>query len=293
MCHVMPPLQFIDASKRWNGKTALNGLNVSLVPGEVVALLGRADAGKTTAIGLALGLHTPCRGTVRVFGATPGSMQVRRRIGVMMQRADLPGSARVHGMIRLVRAYYPAPMSVEQAGATAGIQHLLGRKIGQLSAAQRRSVQFALAICGRPDVLILDDPCAGMDCGGREQLRATVRELAGSGCAVLTTSRYADELDGVADRVCILSGGTVVAESTLAELRAQHVVRRVVCRTTAAVQRLYDLPEALLIQTQPDGRLSIETGTPELLVQRLFALDPRLSDVQVLHAKTPHAVRIS
>jgi len=289
----MPPLQFINASKRWNGKIALNSLDLSLVPGEVVALLGRADAGKTTAVGLALGLHTPCSGSVRMLGATPGSMAVRRRIGVMMQRADLPGTARVHEMIRLVRAYYTAPMSVEQAASVAGIQHLLSHRIGRLSVGQRRSLQLALAICGRPEVLILDDPCAGMDVGGREHLWAGIRQLADRGCAVLTTSRYADELEGLADRVCVLAGGTVVAESTLAELRAQHVVRRVVCRTTAAVQRLYDLPEALLIQTQPDGRLSIETGSPELLVQRLFSLDPRLSDVQVLHAKTPHAVRIS
>jgi len=293
MCHVMPPLQFINASKRWNGKIALNSLTLSLVPGEVVALLGRADAGKSTAIRLALGLHKPSSGSVRLFGGTPGSIEVRRRIGVMMQHADLPATARVYEVIRLVCAYYTAPMSVEQAASAAGIEPLLSRKIGQLSAAQRRSVQWALAICGRPDVLILDDPCLGMDVGGRETLWAGLRDLAHSGCAVLTTSRYADELDGLADRVCVLSGGTMVAETTLAELRAQHVVRRVVCRTTAAVQRLYDLPEALLIQTQPDGRLSIETGTPELLVQHLFSLDPSVSDVQVLHAKTPHAVRIS
>ncbi len=290
---MMPHLHFINASKRWNGKTALNSLDLSLMPGEVVALLGRADAGKTTAINLALGIQKPCSGLVRLFGSAPGCMEVRRRIGVMMQRADLPGTARVDELIRLVRAYYPAPMSVEEASAAAGIQHLLGRRIGRLSAAQRRSVQWALAICGRPEVLILDDPCASMDVAGRERLWSGIRELVDRGCAVLTTSRYADELEGLADRVCVLSGGTVVAESTLAELRAQHVVRRVVCRTTAAVQRLYDLPEALLIQTQPDGRLSIETGTPELLVQRLFSLDPCVSDVQVLHAKTPHAVRIS
>ncbi len=289
---MMPPLQFIDAGKRWNGKTALNGLDLSLAPGEVVALLGRAEAGKTTAVGLALGLYTPCRGSVRLFGATPGRMAVRRRIGVMMQRADLPGTARVDEMIRLVRAYYPAPMSLEQAGAAAGIQHLFNRRIGRLSAAQRRCVQVALALCGRPDILVLDDPCAGMDAAAREQLRAGIRDLARDGCAVLTTSQYADELEGLADRVCVLSGGTVVAQSTLAEWRAQHVVRRVVCRTTASVHRLYDLPEALLVQTQPDGRLSIETGTPELLVQRLFTLDPCLSELQVLHAKTPHALRI-
>jgi ABC-2 type transport system ATP-binding protein len=258
-----------------------------------VALLGRAGAGKTTAIGLALGLYTPSSGTVRLFGAMPGRMKARRRTGVMMQRANLPGAALVHDLIRLVRAYYPSPLSVEQASATAGIQHLLGWRVGRLSAAQRRDVQFALAICGRPDVLILDDPCAGMDSAGRERLWCGIRTLVRDGCAVLTTSHYADELEGLADRVCVLSGGTLVAEFTLAELCAQDVVRRVVCRTTATMQMLYDLPEVLLIHNQPDGRLSIETGMAELLVQRLYCLDPCVSDVQVLHAKTPHVVRIS
>jgi ABC-2 type transport system ATP-binding protein len=288
----MPPLRFIAAGKRWKGATALNGLDLIVAPGEVVALLGRSHAGKSTAIGLALGLFKPDSGSVRLFGQAPGGIGVRRRVGALVQHAELPGSARVHELIRLVRAYYPAPMSVEQAASAAGITHLLGREIRRISAAQRRAVQFALAICGRPQVLILDDPASAMDSTGRERLWLSVRELVRNGCAVLTTSQYSDELEGVADRVCVLSSGTKVAETTVSELRAMHVVRRVVCRTRTALPVLQNLPEALLIQAEADGRLSIETGTPELLVQRLFSLDPQLTDLQVLHANSPQIVRI-
>ncbi len=290
---MMPPLRFTDASKRLNGKTVLNRLDLTLVPGEVVALLGRAGAGKTTAIDLALGLQKPCSGSVRLFGMMPGSMQARRRTGVMMQHANLPVSARVHELIRLVGAYYPAPIGVEEAAAAAGIEHLLGHQVRRLSAGQRRSLQFALAICGRPSLLILDDPWTDLDTSGRDRLFATVGSLVRDGCTVLTSSHYADELEGLADRVCVLVAGTTVAESTLAELRAQHVIRRVVCRTSCLVQTLYQLPEALLINTPADGRICIETGAPERLVQHLFRLDPGVRDLQVLHAKTIHSVRIS
>jgi ABC-2 type transport system ATP-binding protein len=289
---MMPPLQFNAASKRWNGATALNGLDLMVAPGEVVALLGRSRAGKSTAIGLALGLFKPDRGSVRLFGQAPGGIATKRRIGALVQHADLPGTARVHEMIRLVSAYYPAPMSVEQAASAAGVGYLLGREIRRLSVAQRRAVLFALAICGRPQVLILDDPASAMDLSGRDHLWSCVREMARNGCAVLTTSHYAEELEGVADRVCVLSGGTKVAETTVNELRAMHVVRRIVCRTSTALHTLRNLPEALVIQTEADGRISIETGTPELLVQRLFSLDPHLTDLQVLHANAPQIVRI-
>jgi ABC-2 type transport system ATP-binding protein len=289
---VMPPLQFISASKRWNGATALNGMDLIVAPGEVVALLGRSHAGKSTAIGLALGLFKPDAGSVRLFGQAPGGIAVRRRIGALVQHADLPGTARVHELIRLVRAYYPAPMSVEQAAAAAGLTHLLGYEIRRMSAAQRRAVQMALAICGRPQVLILDDPASAMESSGRERLWSSVREMVRNGCAVLTTAHCSDDLEGVADRVCVLSGGTKVAETTVSALRAMHVVRRVVCRTATALHTLRNLPEALVIRTDADGRLSIETGTPELLVQRLFSLDPNLTDLQVLHASSPQIVRI-
>lgn len=289
---MMPPLQFLSASKRWNGSTVLNGLDLSLALGEVVTLLGRSNAGKSTAVGLALGLYRPDGGQVSLFGRQPGCIDVRRRIGVMMQLADLPGTARVHELIGLVRAYYTSPMSVEQAAAAAGVSALLGQLACRLSTAQRRAVQFALAICGRPRVLILDDPTNGMIQSGKEILWSSVRDLAQGGCAVLTTAHYSDELERVADRVCVLSGGTKVAETTVAELRALHVVRRVVCRTSTNLKTLQSLPEALMIQTQYDGRLSIETGTPEILVQRLFSLDPHVTELQVLHATTPHTIKI-
>jgi ABC-2 type transport system ATP-binding protein len=288
----MPPLQFISASKRWNGATALNGLDLMVAPGEVVALLGRTHAGKSTAIGLALGLFKPDSGSVRLFGQTPGGIAVRRRIGALVQNADLPGTARVHELLSLVRAYYPAPMSVEQAAATAGTTHLLSSEVRRISIAQRRAVQFALAICGRPQVLILDDPASAMDSSGREHLWSGVRNLVRDGCAVLITSHYSGEIEGVADRVCVLSGGTRVAETTVSDLRAMHVVRRVVCRTGTALHMLRNLPEAFVVQTEADGRVSIETGTPELLVQRLLSLDPNLAELQLLHATSPQIVRI-
>jgi ABC-2 type transport system ATP-binding protein len=287
-----PPLEFIAATKRWRGKTALNSLDLAVAPGEILALLGRAGTGKSSAVALATGIARPDEGFVHVLGEAPGGLAVKRRMGVMLQHAELPRTTRVHELIGLVRSAYPAPFGTEQVAAAAGVLPLLTRRIGQLSGAQIRAVHFALAICGHPSVLVLDDPAAGLDPMTREQVWLTLRGLAANGAAILLTSHYAEELESVADRVCVLSNGTKVAETSIEDLRAHHVLRRVVCRTATAVTTLRNLPEVLAAQPEQDGRVSMETGTPELLVQRLFALDAHVSDLQVLHAGTPHRIRV-
>jgi len=219
-------LQFTSVTKRFHGTMALNALDLSVAPGEVVALLGRNGAGKSTAISLALGLLQPDAGSVRLFGTDTGRIEARRRAGVLMQRSDLPGTARVHELIRLACAYYPAPMKVAEAAAAAGVGALLGRQYGRLSGGQRRAVQFALAVCGRPQVLILDEPTAAMDVEARDTLWGSVRTLVRGGCAVLMTSHYSEEVEEFADRVCVLSGGTKVAEASLSELRGRPDIEK-------------------------------------------------------------------
>ncbi len=287
-----PPLEFVAATKHWHGRTALNGFDLAVTPGEIVALLGRGGTGKSSAIALAAGIVAPDAGAVRVLGGAPGRLAVKRQMGVMLQHAELPRSARVHEMIALVRSYYPAPLGTEQAAAAAGLLPLLTRPIASLNGAQARAVQFALAICGHPRVLLLDDPCAGLDPPTRGRLAYTLRELAANGAAILLTSHYAEELEGVADRVCVLSKGTKVAETVTNNLRAPHLVQRVVCRTNTAVTTLRNLPGVLVVQPENDGRVSMETGTPETVVQRLLALDADVSDLQVLHARTPHRLHV-
>jgi ABC-2 type transport system ATP-binding protein len=228
-----PPIEFVSATKTWSGQTALSGFDLTVSPGESVALLGRNGAGKSTAIGLALGLYAPDAGSIRVFGADARDIAARRRVGVMMQRADLPSTARVHEIIRLVCAYYPQPMSVEEAASAAGVEGLLRQRYGGLSGGQKRAVQFALSICGRPRLLILDEPAAALDAHARTGLWAAVRRMAADGCAVLLTSHHAEEVEALADRVCVLSGGVKAAEISATALLSSPAATHAIGERTA------------------------------------------------------------
>ena len=159
--------------KRYGKLTALDDFGLSVRGGELLALLGPNGAGKSTAVGLLLGLIRAQQGMVELFGRDPQEIVARRRIGVMLQNADLPPTLRVGELLRLTAAYYPAPRPVPETATMAGVSDLLQRPYAKLSGGQQRRVQFALALCGRPELLFLDEPTVGWtsphasDCGRR------------------------------------------------------------------------------------------------------------------------------
>src|SRR5690606_29155919 len=140
--------------KNFGPLVALDGVDLAVHAGEVVSLLGANGAGKTTAIGLLLGLLQPGSGSAALFGQAPGSIQARRRTGVMLQDGGVHGDLKVRELLRLTRSYYPRPRGLGDCVALAGLQGLLERRYDKLSGGQQRRVQFALAICGRPQLLL-------------------------------------------------------------------------------------------------------------------------------------------
>ena len=145
-------------SKRFGKIAALNGLDLEVRHGELLALLGPNGAGKTTAISLLLGLTQPDAGSARLFGQSPQLLEPRRQVGVMMQEVAFPAELRVHEQIDLVASSYPDPISPERAMELTHTTPLANRPYGKLSAGQKRQVQFAMAVCGRPKLLFLDEP---------------------------------------------------------------------------------------------------------------------------------------
>lgn len=213
------PLARLRGVRHHYGKTlALDGLDLALPAGQVLALLGPNGAGKSTAISLLLGLQRADAGTAELFGLPPQSLEARRRAGVMLQAAAVPDTLKVGELIDLTRAYYPQPRSVADLVALAGLDGLMARRYGQLSGGQQRRVQFALAVCGRPDLLFLDEPTTGLDIDARQTLWKAIRELRGQGCAVLLTTHYLEEAEALADRVVVVNHGRVVAEGTVAQI---------------------------------------------------------------------------
>jgi ABC-2 type transport system ATP-binding protein len=267
-------------SKHYGALRALNGIDLELRSGELLALLGPNGAGKTTAIGLLLGLIRADAGSVELFGRDPQDIAARRQIGVMLQDAQLPPTLRVGELIRLTASYYPNPRSVAESAELAGVADLLNRPYGKLSGGQQRRVQFALALCGRPSLLFLDEPTVGMDIEARQKLWAAIRHLIAEGNAVVLTTHYLEEAEALADRVCVMVHGRVISEGSVDALRARIALKRVWCSTRLSLRDVSAWPE--VAEARSDGeRLCLSTEYAELLVRRLLAEDLTLAALEV------------
>ncbi len=269
--------------KRYGARPALEGIDLDVPPGQVLALLGPNGAGKTTAIHLLLGLVSPDRGTVELFGQPPRSLPARRAVGVMLQSAGIAETLRVDELLDLTRSCYPQPRSVADCVAMAGLQDLLGRRYGQLSGGQQRRVQFALAICGRPRLLFLDEPTTGLDIEARRILWAAVRELVREGCAVLLTTHYLEEAEVLADRVCVMQHGRVIADGSVQAIRAHVSQRRIRCLSALDAARIAQWPHVR--QASREGaRVEILADVAEEVVRRLLSEDAALTELEIERA---------
>jgi ABC-2 type transport system ATP-binding protein len=272
--------QLRGVSKSYGKIKALDGIDLALHGGELLALLGPNGAGKTTAIGLLLGLIRADGGTVSLFGQDPQRIQARRNIGVMLQDAALPATLRVGELIRLTASYYPSPRSLQESAQLAGVADLLQRPYGKLSGGQQRRVQFALALCGRPRLLFLDEPSVGMDIQARQKLWTAIRHLVAEGNSVVLTTHYLEEAEALADRVCVMARGKMISEGSVDELRARVSLKRVRCATRIDIATVREWPEVAEARMEGE-RLWMSSGQVEALVRRLLAADAGLSSLEV------------
>ncbi len=209
-----------QATKRYGGHVAVDALDLTLHAGETLALLGPNGAGKTTAIRMLLGLARPTSGSAEIFGRDPRERAARERVGAMLQVSNVPATLTVTEHLALFASYYPRPLPLHDVVELACLQSIAKRRFGALSGGERQRLFFALAICGNPDVLFLDEPSAGLDVETRETLWSGVRELVARGKSVLLTTHYLHEADALAHRIVLLSAGAVLAQGTPAELKA-------------------------------------------------------------------------
>ena len=269
--------------KRFGQTRALDDIELYLHRGELTALLGPNGAGKSTAIGLLLGLLEADSGTVSLFGTTPHDLSARRQVGLMLQSASMPDASKVRELLELTRSYYAAPLDVAECVALAGLEGLLDRTYAKLSGGQQRRVQFALAICGRPRLLFLDEPTTGLDIEARQGLWRAIRRLLDQGCSILLTTHYLEEADALADRVVVLNHGRIVAAGTLQDVRAHVSQRRIRCLSSLLPERVIAWPEVRQASLDA-GRLEIIADTAETVVRRLLAEDSSLSELEIERA---------
>jgi ABC-2 type transport system ATP-binding protein len=217
----MPVAELQAVTKNYGAVAALRGVDLAIERGEVVSLLGPNGAGKTTAVRILLGLMQPTSGRAEVFGHAPASRYARLRRGAQLQVARVPETLRVREHIQLFSSYYEKPMPLEETLAAAGLEDVRNRMFGELSGGQKQRVLFALAICGNPDLLFLDEPTVGLDVEARRALWARIRGFAERGGSVLLTTHYLDEADALSHRIAVIHRGTIVAEGTPAEIKRQ------------------------------------------------------------------------
>jgi ABC-2 type transport system ATP-binding protein len=215
------PAQLAAVTKRYGAVTAIDAVDLTLHPGETLALLGPNGAGKTTAIRTLLGIVQPDAGTATLFGRDPRHYQNRRRIGVMLQVSGVPATLTVREHIALFSTYYPHPLPIERTIELAGLRGLEKRLHGDLSGGQQQRLAFALAICGDPDALILDEPTRALDVESRRALWTQIRRSVAGGRSVLLTTHDLVEARTLADRIAVIAGGRIVALGTVAQIEAR------------------------------------------------------------------------
>jgi ABC-2 type transport system ATP-binding protein len=282
--NIAPVVASLDGvSKNYGEVRALRNVNFSVRGGQVVALLGPNGAGKTTAVMLLLGLMQPTSGKARVFGGDPVNPQNRIRAGAMLQVGRVPETLRVREHIDLFSSYYPNPLPLAEVLAAAGLEKLSDRKFGELSGGQRQRTLFALAICGNPDVLFLDEPTVGLDVEARRALWEEIRRLVDRGKTVLLTTHYLQEADALADRIAVINQGAIIAEGTPTEIKAQTSGKRIRCITALSVTSLLQIP-GVTAARQDREAVEINASEAEPVVRELLSRDSTLAGLEITSA---------
>jgi len=260
---------------------AVRGVDVSVAPGETVALLGPNGAGKSTTIDLLLGLQRPDDGTVAVFGGSPEEAIGRGRIGVMLQTGNLLRELTVRELVTMMAALYPAPLAVDDTLALAGVEELAERRTEKLSGGETQRVRFALALLNDPELLVLDEPTAGMDVEARRRFWTAARGLAAEGRTILFATHYLEEADSYADRAVLIARGRVIADGAPTEIKAA-VGTRTIRATLPAVpaECLERLPGVIHGERHGDS-IVLACADSDAAVRALLAEYPEARDLEL------------
>ena len=292
-----PVISSEQVVRSYGSKRALDGVDLDLNAGDgITAILGPNGAGKTTFVNCCLGLTPTSKGRLRVFGSRPGSLMNRRRIGAMLQNTDLPELLTAREHITLFASYYPNPMTTDECLTLCEIERFADTSYKKLSGGQKRRVQFALSLVGRPDLIFLDEPTTGLDIDARRVLWTTIRQLADTGTSVILTTHYLEEADALAERIVLIDGGRVVADAPTQDIRDAVGGAVIQCVTRLDDAFLESLPAVRSVNRSGRFVEILSADTPSTLralldadqdLQELTVRKPSLEDafVELTQAK--------
>ena len=269
--------------KSYGTTVALEGIDLQVPRGKLLSILGPNGAGKTTAISLLLGLTEPDAGSASLFGQPPEFLEARRRVGVILQEVALPPDSCACELIDLAASYYPDPMTLDEVVDQTRISSLVRRPYGKLSGGQKRQVQFAMAMVGRPRLLFLDEPTAGLDVQSRETMWTLMRGLVSRGTSIVLTTHYLEEAEALADRVAVLAKGRLAALGSVNEVRSLVARKQIRCLTRLNSRQIEHWPGVKSV-SRAGHQLHITVMDAETVVRLLLSEDPDLRELEVSRA---------
>lgn len=278
------PVVLQGVTRRYGDTVALDGVDLTIEPGSLTGLLGPNGAGKSTLVNLVSGLRRADSGTVRLFGGDPRDAARRIGLGSTPQQTGLPETLRVGEVLRFVSGHFPDPVPAGELLERFGLAGLERRQTGGLSGGQKRRLAVALAFCGRPRLVLLDEPTTGLDVEGRRVLWDVVREFHAGGGTVLLTTHYLDEVESLAERVVVIAEGKIRADGDVGTIRG--AVRR-----NRVTLRAHVLPELPAVEhAERDGdRWTLHTADADELVRALVRSGAAFEDLGVARASLEDA----
>lgn len=278
----------LNLERSYNEVLALTELSFQISRGSRCVILGPNGAGKSTFLKLILGVLKPNSGSISVFGKKPGHLSVRKRTGAMLQISGIPTTLTVLEHLRLFRTYYHDPLPTEELLKMAKLDGLERRSFGSLSGGQQQRLNFALALCGNPDLLILDEPSTSHDVEARIALWNEVENFVGTDRTLILATHNLEEAERLGDRILIFHEGRVIADASGTKLRAVIGTTEISARTSVNVDK-FKVDQQIKRVEYKDNQIRLYVSEPERTVAHLLRLDPHLKNLAVKPASLQDA----
>jgi ABC-2 type transport system ATP-binding protein len=276
-----PVVSFENVSKYYGSLKAVDGLTLDLRQGETVALLGPNGAGKSTSLDMLLALRKPSSGKIEMFGSDPYHAVKSGRVGAMLQSGGLMPEVTVLELVTLVTRLHPDPEPVATTLERAGIAQFADQRVDRLSGGQTQRVRFALAICGKSELIVLDEPTTAMDVETRRLFWSSMKEEVARGRTLLFATHYLEEADQAADRILVINRGRLLADGTPAEIKERAGAKRISFRLDPVDEQfLRGLPGLVNLEVRHDF-VQMQTDDSDATLYAVLDAGYRPSEIEV------------
>jgi ABC-2 type transport system ATP-binding protein len=268
--------------KAYGTTKAVDGVDLTVQRGEVVALLGPNGAGKSTTIDILLGLGRADSGTAELFGKPAAQAISEGMVGAMLQTGGIIQNLSVRELLTMMASLYPTPRDIDRVLELTGLTEVAAKQASKLSGGQTQRVRFAIALVSDPQLMVLDEPTAALDVQARHGFWDIMRTFAAEGRTVVFATHYLEEADEFADRIVLMAAGRIVADGSSTEIKSVVAVKTI--RATlpgASIDELESLPGVTAAELRGDSIVLTCTSSDEAL----RALLPRYPDVHDIEVR--------